>query len=95
MLKELEGYSWAKAFEYAGVEEYGEDGPWSRDGTPNVSAVLTEENTPVDHFVREDVVEIYGIEEGENDGPTWIVYGRLSDGRYFNLAAGCDYTGWD
>jgi hypothetical protein len=23
------------------------------------------------------------------------VYGRLKDGRWFLLAAGCDYTGWD
>jgi len=45
-------------------------------------------------FTRDDVVEIYGIQEGENDADPWRVYGLLKDGRYFYLEAGCDYTGW-
>ena len=45
-------------------------------------------------FAREDVLEIYGIIEGENDGDPWRLYGKLNDGRYFYLEAGCDYTGW-
>jgi hypothetical protein len=46
-------------------------------------------------FTREDVAEIFGIEEGERDGDEWIVYGKLQDGRYFIARGGCDYTGWD
>lgn len=46
-------------------------------------------------FAREDVAEIHGIREGENDGASWIIYGRLHDKRWFALSAGCDYTGWD
>ena len=46
-------------------------------------------------FTREDVVKILHIDEGENDGNYWIIVGELSDGRYFYLEAGCDYTGWD
>lgn len=46
-------------------------------------------------FTRDDVAAIHGIEEGENDGPSWIIYGLLDDGRWFFLEAGCDYTGWD
>lgn len=46
-------------------------------------------------FSREDVAEIYGQEEGERDEKDWIIYGRLSDGRYFAARGGCDYTGWD
>ena len=46
-------------------------------------------------FGREDVVEIFDMEVGENDGPDWIIYGRLKDGRYFCARGGCDYTGWD
>lgn len=46
-------------------------------------------------FGREDVSEIIQIEDGENDGASWICYGRLKDGRYFAARGGCDYTGWD
>lgn len=44
---------------------------------------------------REDVASIIAMEEGENDGANWIMIGKLKDGRYFWLSAGCDYTGWD
>lgn len=46
-------------------------------------------------FGTEDVVEIIDFRGGENDEANWIMYGRLKDGRYFGLSAGCDYTGWD
>lgn len=42
-----------------------------------------------------DVAEVYGRSPGFNDGPDWLVYGKLKDGRYFHLHAGCDYTGWE
>jgi len=45
-------------------------------------------------FSVEDVVEVLHLDEGENDGPSWIVVGKLSDGRFFYLEAECDYTGW-
>lgn len=45
-------------------------------------------------FKREDVEVISGLVEGENDGESWIIYGKLKDGRWFFLAAWCDYTGW-
>ncbi len=41
------------------------------------------------------MTEILGISEGENDGPDWLLFGQLKDGRFFFLSAGCDYTGWD
>lgn len=43
----------------------------------------------------DDVTEVIAMQEGENDGPSWIMAGRVKDGRYFFLSAGCDYTGWD
>ena len=46
-------------------------------------------------FTREDVIEIYGMDNGENDERPWRIYGRLNDNRYFYLEAGCDYTGWN
>jgi len=46
-------------------------------------------------FTQADVAELLGADEGENDGANWVVYGRLKDGRYFFISAGCDYTGWD
>lgn len=46
-------------------------------------------------FTREDVSEIFFLEEGENDGPEWIGVFKLKDGRFAAIRAGCDYTGWD
>lgn len=43
----------------------------------------------------EDVAEIIATDEGYNDGDRWLAVGRMKDGRYFFLSAGCDYTGWD
>lgn len=87
MLEELQGWDWRAAFEYAGE-------PDASYGSPNVSAVEGAWCQPT-LFGREDVIEIYGIDEGEHDGPSWIVAGLLQDGRHFYLEAGCDYTGWD
>lgn len=41
------------------------------------------------------VAEVIAASPGENDGPQWLMAGKLKDGRFFFLAAGCDYTGWD
>jgi hypothetical protein len=46
-------------------------------------------------FTREEVAEILLAREGKNDGADWIFVGRLHDGRYAVVEAGCDYTGWD
>lgn len=86
MLEILEGYDWQEAFGYAG-----EPGTY---GEASVSPCVGTE-TPVTPFTREDVVEVIASKEGENDGPNWKLLGRLSDGRFFFLSAGCDYTGWD
>lgn len=45
-------------------------------------------------FGRQDVVEILAAQNGDNTGPDWIMFGKLQDGRYFFVYAGCDYTGW-
>lgn len=46
-------------------------------------------------FGLDDVAEALHAVNGENDGPSWLMVGKLKDGRYFFLDAGCDYTGWD
>jgi hypothetical protein len=46
-------------------------------------------------FTADDVVQIHGACEGENDGDDWIIWGRLRSGAWFSLKAWCDYTGWD
>ena len=48
-----------------------------------------------DSFVIDDVAEVIAADPGENDGESWMMAGRLNDGRYFFLDAWCDYTGWD
>ncbi len=80
MLQALDDYDWREAFAYADPE-------WVI-GTANYGQKGAT-------FDREDVVELGGVSCGENDGAEWIAFGRLKDGRWFFLSAGCDYTGWD
>lgn len=83
----LRGYDWSEAFAYAGGGGY---------GNHNVSAALPgDTSVSVAPFGRRDVAEVLALSEGENDGANWLCVGRLKDGRWFALDAGCDYTGWD
>jgi hypothetical protein len=41
-------------------------------------------------FTREDVVEIIGIDNGENDSSNWIGVFKLANGKYGFLSAGCE-----
>lgn len=85
MLPQLDDYNWAEVF---GEGSGGNCGPISPDGPPGSDVSLAT-------FTREDVKTILGQEEGENDGNSWIVWGKLRDGRYFLARGDCDYTGWD
>ena len=87
MLKELDDYDWAEAFGYAGEPDR-EGQAKIRPAFPTGSYVLTP-------FSREDVEEICAMRAGEHDEESWLIYGRLKDGRWFSLEVGCDYTGWD
>lgn len=89
MIELLDDMDWRHAFEYAG-----EEGKFGSYGTPQVDSVPGAQ-VDTSNFTREDVLVLYAADEGENDGPPWICYGLLKDGRYFYLEAGCDYTGWD
>jgi hypothetical protein len=86
VLKELDNYDWAEVF---GEGSGGKCTPI----VPN--RLVTDTETPITTFGREDVEKIYGQVEGENDGPDWVVWGQLKDGRWFVARGGCDYTGWD
>lgn len=46
-------------------------------------------------FNIEDVEEIIALEEGENDGDSWVGVFKLKNGYYGYVDAWCDYTGWD
>jgi len=86
MLNQLDDYDWAEVF--------GEG--WGGNCTPiipNPQPFGAKISTKT--FSREDVSTIIQSEVGENDGPDWIIYGTLNDGRYFAARGGCDYTGWD
>lgn len=48
-----------------------------------------------DGFTLDDVAEIVGSVDGDNDGDDWLAVGRLNSGVWFALSAGCDYSGWD
>ena len=85
MLKELDSYDWAEVF---GEGTGGNCTPIQPHGVPGFEGSR-------ETFTREDVVKIHGQVEGENDGPDWVVYGKLRDGRYFVARGSCDYTGWD
>lgn len=79
MINALVDYSWEQAFLY--VNDPNRVPPGA--GIDNSG------------FTREDVALIAWMEEGDNDGPNWIVGGQLHDARWFFLSAGCDFTGWD
>ena len=55
----------------------------------------TATNCAKDGFTIADVANVFAASPGENDGPSWMMVGKLNDGRHFFLDAGCDYTGWD
>lgn len=86
MLKELDGYDWKEVFGEGGG---GNCTPISPNRAPHDTVTST------GTFSREDVKAIHGQVEGENDGPDWVVWGKLKDGRWFVARGGCDYTGWD
>lgn len=76
----LTGYDWKEAFSHA----------TDPDPCPSDAPDLD-----LAGFGTADVETVIAVEAGENDGANWIVFGRLRDGRFFFLSAGCDYTGWD
>lgn len=85
MLQQLDNYDFAEVF---GEGRGGNCTPITPNTPPNYSGDKAT-------FSREDVEEICGIQDGENDERDWIVWGRLKDGRWFTARGGCDYTGWD
>jgi hypothetical protein len=86
MLKELEDSDWMEAFCDPGASNSGFNAP---------EPAMPKQKISLASFCRNDVVEISGMCEGVPDEESWIIYGRLVDGRWFYLEAGCDYTGWD
>lgn len=86
--RRLSGYDWANAFAYAG-----EPVP-NADGSASVKPAVPDSGISTAPFARWDVADLYAADEGERDETNWVCYGRLKDGRYFFLTAGCDYTGW-
>lgn len=87
MLQELCDYDWEEVFKYATpkVCEAGhKHGPAAVIGSP----------VSTDPFTREDVSRIIAMQNGENDGDTWVGVFQLHDGRFAVIRAGCDYTGW-
>lgn len=86
MKPELNDYDWAEVF---GEGSGGNCTPIHPSPQPPTT------NMDVTTFGREDVEDILAMEAGENDGPAWIIYGKLKDGRFFAARGGCDYTGWD
>lgn len=77
--KELTGYGWEETFTHY-------------KGNPTAAPPDNPINTSA--YSREDVAEVIACQDGDNDGPDWVAIGRLKDGRYFTIRAGCDYTGW-
>ena len=79
--------AWNEVFAFAGSEK--------GCNTAVPERALPNDDVSVAPFSRADVAEVTACVEGENDEDNWLVAGRLFDGRWFFLDAGCDYTGWD
>lgn len=87
MVTPLNDGNWDSVFAYAGEPNAG-DGSASINPAPPFAKIST------DPFSRWDVEKVFGYADGDNDGPNWLMYGKLRDGRFFFITAGCDYTGW-
>lgn len=73
-------YDWRSAFEYADAR--------------HIEPSLPGMDVALNGFGIEDIQEVFFADPGEREGPDWVIAGKLKDGRYFGLRAGCDYTGW-
>lgn len=97
MIERLNDYDWREVFALAGEQDtpHREEKNYGYCNSASISAAPPGADLQRGPFAREDVTEIVWIEDGENDGPDWLIGGTLQDGRWFFIAAGCDYTGWD
>jgi uncharacterized protein (TIGR02996 family) len=86
MLPMLEDYDWRQAFGCAG-----EPGVELVGGPTRAAPTLTTDPSP---FTRAHVALVVASRDGERDEKNWVCVGRLWDGRWFVVDAGCDYTGW-
>lgn len=80
-----EDYDWKEAFASEGADT--SNGKMFRKAVPNSEVSL-------EPFTIDNVVEVIKMVEGENDGESWLMLGKLNDNRWFLLDAWCDYTGW-
>lgn len=71
-----------------------EDYDW-KEAFTYAQTTKTATNCAKEGFAIDDVAEVLKTSPGENDGDSWLMVGRLKDGRFFFLDAWCDYTGWD
>ena len=77
------GADWREDYDWKEVFDYAKPEP-----------VPPEASVRADAFCIDDVEEVYSAVNGQNDGDDWVMVGRLKDGRFFMVAAYCDYTGW-
>lgn len=96
MIVTLDDYDWEQVFALAGEAEtrHRDESTFYANAT-SISPAPPQEKISLAAFGRPDVADIVWIEDGDNDGPDWLIGGTLKDGRWFFIAAGCDYTGWD
>ncbi len=78
MLTGINSYNWEEAFKY----------------TAQPTAAMPNDNISLKGFIREDVIEIIALVEGQRDEESWAGVFKLKDGRFACLRAWCDYTGW-
>ena len=95
MLEAIRGYDWGEAFGFAGDPGLGKSssGVYTLEQVERVPG--QQKTVSARPCLREDVVEIIAIDDGENDECNWLGLFKMKDGRYLALSAGCDYTGWD
>lgn len=84
----MDDYDWREVFACSGDVEGVFNSADVRPAPPTSSVSIAP-------FGRTDVSRVFGMVDGERDESDWLVWGRLKDRRFFFIAAGCDYTGWD
>ena len=95
---EINNWDWDEAFKYSRMcYEEPEEGfrhPSSKLLREQGLRTCRGSDAPAEPFGREDVRSVLAASEGQNDGDDWVACGELWDGRWFDLRAWCDYTGW-
>jgi hypothetical protein len=88
VVKIIGGESWSSAYD-AGREL---EALFSGQDAFNFCVAVSEHHAPYEEV---SITKLVMIQEGENDGNSWIWHVTFDNGETWTAEGWCDYTGWD